>query len=162
MICALGGVPVSVVMTVAISIAISFGVVVVIAGIFGSVESVVLAVLDGIQRDVVDDDAGYIGPYVAQNVTGADQRLAPGLLGARDEDDHIGDLRTDHSVSDGENRWRVNHNVAELFTPTLQKLRHGIRGEHFRWIGRRVPSGDYVQSGNLLDGFNRFFRGLGS
>src|ERR1017187_5941882 len=155
-------VPVAAFVSISISISVAGDVVAIVVGILGPVVTVVLAVLDGIERKIVDDDADNVGPDPAQHVAGADQRLASGLSGTGDEDNHVGNARADHSVGNRQHGWRIDYDVAELFPPAPDQLRHGFRGQHLRWIRWHVTGRDHVQAGNLLDGHRGLVREPGS
>src|SRR5271166_2922085 len=136
--------------SISIAVAVSIGVVIVVV-IIGSIVSVISAILNRVEGEVVDDDSGNVCPDLFQDVPCPQQRLPAGSFGTGNEDDHVGSPGADHCVGDGKHGRRVNHDVAKFFAPGVQELWHGIGSQHFGGIWRHVSGGNDVQAGDLVN-----------
>ncbi len=149
--------PVSVAIAIAVSVraiavSIASGVVVVVR-IFRSVVAVVLAVLHGVEGEIVYHDAGDVGSDFSQHVAGAHQRLSAGFLGAGDEDDYICDSARRPRRPSPPARAECRRRCSETLRASAGAAR-GIASEASisEGYGGMWPGGNDMQARNFFDG----------
>ena len=79
----------------------------------------------------------------ADGVQRTDRRrdlMARGLAGAHDDDDAVGVCGEDRGIGDGEQRRRVDDDVAEPLAEVAEEPRHRVAREELARVRREVPA----------------------